>query len=154
MFRKRTTLFRIALSLLVSQTACDPFGWIDTTKDSHPERCDIVWLLRNDSGRALSFEFADFGLHLLPAGQSTEIMCTAVRGSDVEKSFYAVFDYRPLSHPLSVYIDADSAPAKVWTLRERNEPGKQFYNRDSWTFDRAGAETAVWTFTVTAADLE
>lgn len=60
----------------------------------------------------------------------------------------------PQSHPLSIYTDGGSVPARIWTLEERDKPGKQFYDRGAWTFDRTDEERAEWTFTVTADDLE
>ena len=140
--------------LLILPTACNPLDRLFQKQDTDPESCDVTWLLRNASGRELWFEFADFGLHSLQAGQSAEIMRTTVRGSDIQTSFYEVFDYRPQSHPLSIYTDGGSVPARIWTLEERDKPGKPFYDRGAWTFDRTDEERAEWTFTVTADDLE
>ena len=81
-------------------------------------------------------------------------MRTTVRGSDIQTSFYEVFDYRPQSHPLSIYTDGGSVPARIWTLEERDNPGKRGGDRGAWTFDRTDEERAEWTFTVTADDLE
>ena len=152
--RKLTAMTCAVVLLLLLPTACNPLDRLFQKQDTDPESCDVTWLLRNASGRELWFEFADFGLHSLQAGQSAEIMRTTVRGSDIQTSFYEVFDYRPQSHPLSIYTDGGSVPARIWTLEERDKPGKQFYDRGAWTFDRTDEERAEWTFTVTADDLE
>ena len=78
--------------LLILPTACNPLDRLFQKQDTDPESCDVTWLLRNASGRECWFEFADFGLHSLQAGQSAEIMRTTVRGSDIQTSFYEVFD--------------------------------------------------------------
>lgn len=64
--------------LLILPTACNPLDRLFQKQDTDPESCDVTWLLRNASGRELWFEFADFGLHSLQAGQSAEIMRTTV----------------------------------------------------------------------------
>ena len=109
--RKLTAMTCAVVLLLILPTACNPLDRLFQKQDTDPESCDVTWLLRNASGRELWFEFADFGLHSLQAGQSAEIMRTTVRGSDIQTSFYEVFDYRPQSHPLSIYTDGGSVPA-------------------------------------------
>ena len=118
--RKLTAMTCAVVLLLILPTACNPLDRLFQKQDTDPESCDVTWLLRNASGRELWFEFADFGLHSLQAGQSAEIMRTTVRGSDIQTSFYEVFDYRPQSHPLSIYTDGGSVPARIWTLEETN----------------------------------
>lgn len=85
--RKLTAMTCAVVLLLILPTACNPLDRLFQKQDTDPESCDVTWLLRNASGRELWFEFADFGLHSLQAGQSAEIMRTTVRGSDIQTSF-------------------------------------------------------------------
>ena len=153
MKRTRTLFVCAAAMLLALSTACNPLEWFVPDK-KELTTCDLTWLLTNASDRTVRFQFADFGFHTLPAGQSVELMHTTVRASRVEHSFYALFDYRPESHPLTLYTENGDTPLRTWTLSERHQAGKQFYNREAWIFYRPSDTTAEGTFTLTAEDLE